>query len=361
MKFTVQKANIISAMDIAVRAIPSKTTSPVLYDFKIEVKDMEGVITSNDMSTAIKTRFTCMAEEPGEMCISAKTIMQAIKKMGSKADISFATEGNKVIVTGGKARYEFPIEDVSQYPDIPKVDDTTSFTVNADRFRAMIDGVAFSVGQNLSNKVCTAINMKISKGLLLLVSTDMSRVSIRKSGISCTENVNVNVPSKAMIELSKSLNGGDLQIETTKFHVRFTFGNTMMVARLVDGNFFNTDNLYKNKPAINVKVDTKELSESIDRAMVIVNQDKIPIILDIKDNSMAISLKTNISNFDEEMICEKSGADIRIGLNPAYVLEALRAAGVDTVSIGMHNALSPIFIEDDVADEYSYVVLPINI
>lgn len=373
MNFTVQKQNILSAMDIAIRAIPSKTNMTVLYNFLIEVDGEKalGTITSTDMSTSIKTVFSCMVMESGKMCVDAKTLMAAIKKMGNKSEITFecgnpiqtekGTDYGSVIVTGAKARYEFPCGDIEEYPEMPTIGETTSIKVNAEAFREMIDGVAFSVSTNTGDKLFTAINMRVNSGKLRLVTSDKTRVSIRQKDISCKDKVDANVPCKTMVELAKSLDGGELTIEVSKLNIRFTFGNTTMVARLIDGNFFNVDQLFKNKPTINIECQNKDLADSIDRAMVISSQTKDPIVMDVTDDSIKISFKTNVSNFDEELSCEKHGEDIRIGMNPQYVLEALKATSEDGINIGMINNMSPLYIVDDVADEYAYVILPVNL
>ena len=366
MEFTVQKANLMAAMDVAIRAIPSKCNMPVLYNFLIEVKEMDGTITSTDMSTSIVTRFTCMSAEDGQLCVDAKTLMAAVKKMG-KADVTFRTDGDKVIVTGAKARYEFPIvTDIEgQYPLPQKVDDAISFTVSESRFRDMIDGVSFSASPANANKVLTCVNLRVDKGKLRLATTDLVRVSIRKDTVECADNINVNIPLKTMVDLGKSLGDGDLTIEATRFFAKFTFGQTTMISRLVDGRFFNIDQLFdKGSPNINVDVDLKEFAESIDRALVIVNQDKsdkTPIVLDIQDDVINVSLRTTISNFDEEIACQKSGDDIKIGLNANYVLDVLKATGEEKLKIGLYNANSPIFIVDEIDDAYAYIVLPISI
>lgn len=361
MQFTVQKANLAAAMDVAFRAIPSKTTTPLLYNFLIEVDGTDGIITSTDMSTSIKTHFVCMATEPGKMCVDAKMLMQAVKKMG-KADISLQTDEQKVIVTGVKARYEFPIRsDVDEYPDMPVIADANKITVDANQFKEMIDGVAFSVGQNISQKIYTAINLSVKDKLLRLTSTDMTRVSIRQKDINYEDDFNVNVPCKTMTELAKSLDGGDLTIEASNINIRFTFGQTTICARLIDGKFFDVDQMFKTKPTINVKCDKRDLMESIDRSLVIVGQEKTPIVFDVKDDYVKLSIKTNVSNFDEDVACEKTGDDIRIGLNPNFALDALKVTDATDVKIAMHNANSPLFILDELADEYAYIILPVNI
>ena len=362
MNFTVQKANLVSAMDVAIRAIPSKSTMPLLYCFLIEVEGDTGYITSTDMGTSIRTRFSCMAIEDGKMCVEAKTLLTAVKKMG-KADITFETDGNMVIVTGAKARYELPTSPVDDYPSLPSIKDTTKFFVDGDVLRSMIDGVSFSASTTeKGNKVLMGINLFMDKGKLRLTALDLIRVAIRFAENECDENVNVVVPLKTMVELSKSIIDEDVEVEVSKINIRFTFGNTTMIARLIDGNFFNVDQILRHKPTIYVKCNKKELMETVDRALVLLNagDDKTPAIMSITDDSINISFQTKISKFSEDLASEKTGEDIRIGVNPAYLLDALKAADGDEVMMQFHNPNAPVNIVDD-NGSYTYVIMPVNI
>ena len=361
MKFTVQKANILAAMDIAIRVIPAKTTQPILECFLIEVDGMEGYITGTGGLQSIKTGFTCMAEESGKVCIEAKLLMNAIKKMG-KSEITFQSEENSVIVSGAKAKYEFPTRQIEEYPSFPVFGDAFKVTVDAMRFGSMIDGVSFAVSQKEGNKVATGINLDLKNGNLRLTALDMVRVAIRNCGIQqkIGSPINVTIPAETMVSLAKSVSDGELEIEVGKMQVRFTFGSTTIVSRTYDGKYFNVEQMLGQNMPHKIKCDRKEIMESIDRALVIC-QEKTPLVFEVKDDAIRLSLQTTLSQFEEDVVCENSGADIRIGANPAYLLDALKAVDEETVTIEFDKPTAPLYVVDDVAKDYIYLVLPVNL
>jgi len=361
MKFTVQKANILAAMDIAIRVIPAKTTQPILECFLIEVDGMEGYITGTGGLQSIKTGFTCMAEESGKVCIEAKLLMNAIKKMG-KSDISFQSEGNAVIVSGAKARYEFPTRQIEEYPNFPVFGDAFKVTVDAMRFGSMIDGVSFAVSQKESNKAATGINLDIKNGNLRLSALDMVRVAIRNCGIQqeIEQPLNVTIPADTMISVARSVTDGDLEIEIGKLQVRFTFGNTTIVSRTYDNKFFNVEQMINQNMPHKIRCNRKEILESIDRASVI-RQDNTPLVFEVKGDNIRLSMQTSLSQFEEEVACENDGADVRIGANSAYLLDALKAIDDDMATIELDKPTMPLYVVDDVAKDYIYLILPVNL
>ena len=55
----------------------------------------------------------------------------------------------------------------------------------------------------------------------------------------------------------------------------------------------------------------------------------------------------------------KEGADIMIGFNPKFLMDALRVIDQETVDLYFVNPKAPCFIRDK-QDSYTYLVLPIN-
>ena len=109
-----------------------------------------------------------------------------------------------------------------------------------------------------------------------------------------------------------------------------------------------------------VKINKKELLDSIDRATLLVKEgDKKPIIMNILDNSMELKMNSFIGTMDEEIDIVKDGKDILIGFNPKFFIDALRVIDEEEVSLYMVNPKAPCFIKDD-EGKFIYLILPVN-
>ena len=357
MKFTVQKANLLPAMEIANGAIPSNSTQPILYSFKIKVSGMAGEIMANDLVIGIRSKFACMAEEDGEICVNAKTLLMAVKKMG-KDDITFETDGTQVIVTGGKARYEFSLEDKDLFIEPREIEDSVQFKVDAETFTGMINGVAFACGMNQNNKVLRGINLMVKDGSMTLSALDLIQVAIRQTDIKA-DDANVIIPQKPMLELAKSATGGEIEITVCKNHVVFSFTDTKMIIRLIDGNFFNIKQIMTDDFKVSVNVERSELMACLDRSLVVMKGDNTPMIFDISDG-LNVSLKSNTSTFDEDVDCSVDGDKLRIGINPQRLLEIFKHISDDEITLNFSGEKAPVTIKNNDLG-YRYILLPVNI
>ena len=88
--------------------------------------------------------------------------------------------------------------------------------------------------------------------------------------------------------------------------------------------------------------------------------DKKPIIIDIRDESMELKIKSQFGSMDEVILCTKEGKDLLIGFNPKFLIDALKVIDDETIHMYLMNPKAPCFIRDD-EETYTYLILPVNI
>lgn len=205
---------------------------------------------------------------------------------------------------------------------------------------------------------------EINENTLRVVSLDGHRVSIRNITLkNNSENKKVVVPGKTLQEISKILPGSaeeNVDINITENHIVFEFENTVVVSRLIDGEYFRVDQMISSAYKTKIKINKRELLDCIDRATLLIKEgDKKPIIMDIKDDIMELKITSFIGSMHEEIAIQKEGEDIMIGFNPKFFIDALRVIDEEEVTLYMVNPKAPCFIRDD-DNQYIYLILPVN-
>jgi DNA polymerase-3 subunit beta len=171
------------------------------------------------------------------------------------------------------------------------------------------------------------------------------------------------VPGKTLVEISKILNGGTddmVDIYFTDNHIVFEFDQTIVVSRLIEGNYFRVDQMLSNDYETQVTINKREFLDCIDRATLLIKEgDKRPIILNIADEVMELKISSQIGSMDEKIDISLEGKDIKIGFNPKFLIDALRVIDDETVNIYYMNPKAPCFIRDQ-EESYIYLILPVN-
>ena len=179
-----------------------------------------------------------------------------------------------------------------------------------------------------------------------------------------SDSIKVVVPGKTLNEVSKIISGGtddEVRLYFTENHVLFEFDDTIVVSRLIEGEYFRIDQMLSSDYDTKISVNKKEFLNCIDRATLLVREgDKKPIVIEISDGKMELKIDSSMGSMDEEIDIEKEGKDILIGFNPKFLIDALKVIDDEVIHMYLMNPKAPCFIRDD-EENYTYLILPVNI
>ena len=363
MKLVCSRSNLLNGVQIVSKAVPGKTTMSILQCILINASD-KIKLTANDMELGIETIVEGDIIEPGIVALEAKTFLEIVRKYPD-GDIKIETNDSyETVITSGDAYIKIvgkSGEDFSYLPGIEKLD---SIILSQFTLRELVRQTIFSIADNDTNKLMTGELFEVNEDKLRVASFDGHRISIRKVYLKNSyPKKKVVVPGKTLNEISKILNGDtdkDVVIFFTNKHIVFEFDNTTVVSRLIEGDYFNIDQMLSSDYETKVTINKRKLLDSIDRATLLVKEgDKKPIIINITDENMELKINSTIGSMRELIDISKNGKDLMIGFNPKFLIDALRVIDGEEIDIYLVNPKAPCFIKDS-EDSYVYMILPVN-
>ncbi len=364
MKIVCKKTNLLNGVQIVSKAVPSKTTMSILECILIDVRNGEIKLAANDMELGIETRIEGEVIEKGMIALDAKIFLEIVRKLPD-SNIKIETDSSlKTTITCEKAKFNIIGKSGEDFSYLPLIERNDSVVVSQFTLKEIIRQTIFSIADNDNNKLMTGELFEIDEDTLKVVSLDGHRISIRKIQLKNTyEFKKIVVPGKTLSEISKILSGDtdkDVNIFFTDNHILFEFDNTIVVSRLIEGEYFRIDQMLSSDYETKVRINKKEFLSCIDRATLLVKEgDKKPVIINITDDAMELKMNTIIGSMDEEIDISKSGKDLMIGFNPKFLIDALRVIDDEEVDLYMVNPKAPCFIRDE-EENYVYLILPVN-
>lgn len=364
MKIICNKSDLLKGVNTVMKAVPSKTTMPILECILVDAS--AGVIkfTANDMELGIETKIEGKIVEKGIIAFEAKLFSEIIRKLPEN-EVTITSEANFVTtIVCEKAKFHILGRDGEDFSYLPFVEKDYHISISQFTLKELVRQTIFSIAPNDSNKMMTGELFEIRGSDLRVVSLDGHRISIRKIQLKDEyEDKKVIVPGKTLSEVSKILGGGTedmVDIFFTDNHIVFEFEETVVVSRLIEGNYFRVDQMLSSDYDTMVTINKREFLDCLDRATLLVREgDKRPIILNIADNVMEIKINSQLGSMDEMIDIALMGKPIKIGFNPRFLLDALRVIDNEAVSIYFMNPKAPCFFKD-VEDTYTYLILPVN-
>ena len=347
MRLQIAKNYLAEGIQIVSKAVPAKTTMPILECILIDASSGADILLiANDMELGIQTVVPGMILEKGIVAVDARIFSEIVRKLPD-GDV-FLTAGNdKIDIVCGKAKFSIPGKSGEQYS-----------------LRSLISKTIFSISGNDSSGMMTGELLEIRGSRMRMVALDGHRIAIRNIElIGSYEDHKVIIPGKTLNEISKIFSGSTenmVSIYFTDRHALFEFDQTMVVSRLIEGEYYSIDKMLSNRYNTKFTVDRKEFLSCIDRATLLVKEeDKKPVIIMVHDDTMEMKINTVMGRMDEAMDIVKEGDDINIGFNPKFLIDALRAVDEDQVTMYMVSPKAPCFIRDE-EGMYCYLILPVN-
>ena len=364
MKIICSKSSLLKSVSIALKAVPSKTTMPILECILMDATTNQIKFTTNDMELGIETIVEGTIEEKGMVALDAKIFYEIIRRLPDN-DITIKTdEKYTATITCEKAKFNIPGKSGEDFAYLPMIEKDEPLTISQYTLKEMIRQTIFSIAVNENNKLMTGELFDINGEEFKIVSLDGHRISIRKIQLKNSYSPKkVVVPGKTLQEISKIIPGSadeDVVIYITNNHIVFEFENTTVVSRLIEGEYFKIDQMLSSDYDTKVRINKRELLDCIDRATLLVKEgDKKPIIMNITDGNMELRINSFIGSMNEDIDIDKDGKDIMIGFNPKFFIDALRVIDEEEVNLYMVNPKAPCFIKDD-EGKFIYLILPVN-
>ncbi|MBQ7901979.1 MAG: hypothetical protein IJ365_08475, partial [Clostridia bacterium] len=176
------------------------------------------------------------------------------------------------------------------------------------------------------------------------------------------EELSFVVPGRVLNELIKILKDDEtiVNIEIKNNSVMFTFDTFTIIARLLEGEFFDYNKSIPTNCSIKAVIDIKPFTDMVERAAIIINYDdpKIPVILNIRNSEINVECISKRGNFNESINIDKQGNDLRIAIDSKLLLDALKCIEHDKAVFEFNTEISPCLIKPVDGDSFVYMVLP---
>ena len=364
MKIICTKSNLLQGVNIVQKAVPTKTTMNILECILIDATTSDIKFTANDMELGIETIIDGEILSGGMVAIEAKIFSEIVRKLPDNEVVIETDENYRTTITSEIAVFSIAGKSGEDFSYLPVIEKNKFIYLSQFSLKEIIRQTIFSIADNDSNKLMTGELFEVKNNELKVVSLDGHRISIRKIELKNTfDDIKVIVPGKTLSEVSKILNGGvedEVRIFFTNNHIVFEFDKTVVVSRLIEGEYFKIDQMLSSDYETKFTINKKEFLDCIDRATLLVKEgDKKPIIINITDGNMELKISSVIGSMNENIDIRKDGKDIMIGFNPKFLIDALKVIDDEEVKIYMVNPKAPCFIRDD-EEKYTYLILPVN-
>ena len=366
MRFTCEKSMLVQSLNIASRAVASKSSLTVIEGILCRAeKDLS--FTGYNMETGITYVVEADISDPGRCILPARLFGDIIRRLPEGPVTVVVDESYKVSIRAGYASFTISAENADDYPELPDVSAGRSISIPQQKLKELISGTIFAVSENQGRPIHTGVKFEVEENSISAIAVDGFRLARRTYHPEnpTGRNLSFVVPAAGLKEVEKILSDSEDEagFSLGTKHILFEIGNATLVCRLLEGDFLDWRRVVPTNCPIKLCAHVSDLASSIERVGLIVSEKyKSPVRCVFSNQVLLLKTNTTIGAAEDRCTIAGDGGELEIGFNVRYLADALRVIPSEEVVMELTNGLSPIVLTpaEDKYD-YSYMVLPVRI
>lgn len=368
MKFIVSSTYLLKQLQVLGGVINSSNTLPILDNFLFDLKDSKLTVSASDLETTMSSTLDVESDEDGSIALPARLLLDTLKTFPEQPLTFVIEENNTVEISSNHGKYALAYADGNEFPKSVELDNPSTTTISGDILATAISKTIFAAGNDDLRPVMSGVFFQFSTEGLTFVATDAHKlVKYTREDVKADQVAEFIMPKKPLNLLKGILATTDdaVTIEYNDSNAKFTFENTILICRLIDGKYPNYEAVIPKENPNKLTIDRTQFLNSVRRVSIFSNKTTHQIRLKIAGAELNISAEDiDYSNKAEERLtCDYQGDDMQIGFNSRFLTEMLNNLNADNVQLEMSlpnraGILTPIDGLDE-GEHVTMLVMPV--
>jgi DNA polymerase-3 subunit beta len=340
MKFIVSSTYLLKQLQILGGVINNSNTLPILDNFLFELDNSKLTVSASDLETTMSSIIDVESDSQGSIALPARLLLDILKTFPEQPLTFVVEENNTVEISSNHGKYALAYADGNEFPKAVALEDPSTTTIMGDILATAISKTIFAAGNDDLRPVMSGVFFQFSTDGLTFVATDAHKlVKYTRDDVKASQAAEFIMPKKPLNLLKGILAGSedDITIEYNDSNAKFTFNNSELVCRLIDGKYPNYEAVIPKENPNVLNMDRTQFLNSVKRVSIFSNKTTHQIRLKIAGAELNISAEDiDYSNKAEERLnCDYQGDDMQIGFNSRFLTEMLTNLSANEVNLKM--------------------------
>ena len=366
MKFNINREELLPALQTISGVVERRQTLPILSNVLLRTTKEGLLLTGTDMEVELMTSVPGDFGENEETTLPARKLLDICRTLPEGAEISLSVRSDKAVLTSGKSRFTLTTLPAQEYPLIDDLAVTAELEMSQSKLKSLLDKTAFAMAQQDVRYYLNGMLLELEKDMLRAVATDGHRLALCDATLEqgVEESIQVIVPRKGISELIRLFHDSEepAKVQVCKNHIRISWANLQFTSKLIDGKFPDYTRVIPEAGNSPVKADRELLRQSLTRASILSNEKYRGVRILLEQNRMrALAHNPEQEEAEEELQVEYDGAEMEIGFNVSYLLDALGIIKTESVILTVSDPNSSCLILPEDGSQSKYVVMPMRL
>ena len=143
MRFKILREDLLTPLQQIIGAVEKRQTLPALANVLIKANENELSLTATDLEIEQVSNVQQMIDEPGEITLPAKKLLDITKSLPNEAEISIDIDADRAIVKSGRSRFTLTTLPASDFPALDEITSVYEFNVPQNVLKELIEKTSF--------------------------------------------------------------------------------------------------------------------------------------------------------------------------------------------------------------------------
>jgi DNA polymerase III subunit beta len=365
MKLTAEREKLLGPLQAVIGVVERRQTMPVLANVLLGVRDGQLSITATDLEVELVASTDVTVVDGGDITVPGRKFLDILRALPEKVAVSLSVEGEKIVIKAGRSRFSLSTLPAADFPIIDDINAQQTVKIPRKELLRLLEKTHFSMAQQDVRYYLNGMLLEIDGTMVRAVATDGHRLALCETAASAKSKTaqQVIVPRKGVLELQRILtDDGEAEIAIGTNHVRAQIGGIRFTSKLIDGRFPEYSRVIPAAPAAAIRADRDVLRQALQRTAILSNEKYRGIRVTVKKNVITIQAHNpEQEEAEEEIEVAYDGADLEVGFNVNYLLDALAAIDGQDVELGLTDSNSSCLIRSPGNSNARYVVMPMRL
>ncbi|MGA9325585.1 MAG: DNA polymerase III subunit beta, partial [Salegentibacter sp.] len=275
MKFIVSSSYLLKQLQILGGVINNTNTLPILDNFLFDLKEDELTVSASDLETTMSAKLKVESDSEGKIAVPAKLLLDTLKTFPEQP-LTFVVEDNNTIeLSSNHGKYALAYADGEEFPNPVELEEPSSTVIEADILANAISKTIFASGNDDLRPVMSGVFFQFSTEGLTFVATDAHKlVKYSREDVQASQTAEFIMPKKPLNLLKGILGGSESEvlIEYNESNAKFTFDDTQLICRLIDGKYPNYEAVIPKENPNKLSIERNQFLSSVRRVSIFSNK-----------------------------------------------------------------------------------------
>ncbi len=340
MNFVISSETLLKQLLKISGVLSTSNSLPILDNFLFVIENGQMTVSASDAESTISTQLDVESKEKGKICIPAKLLLDVLKNLPEQpCTFSVNVDNFSIEIAYNNGKSKMVGYSGDDFPKTPTLENPSSIQITGSIISTAINKTLFAAGVDDLRPVMSGVFCEFSPESITFVATDAHKlVRYTRTDSQATGSSSFILPKKPLNILKATvLNDQEVQLEYNDSNAVFTFGNIVLVCRLIDGKYPNYEAVIPKENPNVLTIDRLQFLSSVKRVSIFSNKTTHQIQLKLAGSELSLSAEDHdfSSEANERITCNYSGEDMEIGFNSRFLMEMLNNLETTDVRLEM--------------------------